>query len=155
MAINRDKPTTRQPTFSVEEANKLLAEVAASRQLLLEQKQELDALKAKVADAPAKVSMAGKTTKQVQNEIACIRAFKKLGIKATPRVDTFTYNIWVSKGYRAKEGTKAVKVANLRLFHASQVRPLTAAEKKASAEQVKAAESRKPKATVTELHPAS
>lgn len=46
---------------------------------------------------------------------------------------------WAAKGSRPKEGSKSVKVANLRLFHVSQVRKLTADEVKAIKDQQTAA----------------
>lgn len=140
-------------TFSPEALAALLNEVSASRKVMEMQMAEIAELKAKAdaAEAQPKMAIAGKTAKTIKNELECIRAFKKLGIKATPHVDTFTYNIWVSKGYRAKEGAKAVKVANLRLFHESQVRPLTPADKKAIKDQKAAHEARQAKGNVTPI----
>jgi hypothetical protein len=83
--------------------------------------------------------MAGKTEKAIKNEIQTVRAFKRIGINATPHVDTFTFNIWISKGMRPKEGSKSVRVNNLRLFHKSQCRPITKDELKAMKEQQTAA----------------
>jgi len=40
------------------------------------------------------------------------------------------------KGMRPKEGEKAIKVKNLRLFHVSQVRPLTNTDKDLIAKQI-------------------
>jgi hypothetical protein len=123
--------------------------------------EEVTALRSAVAKAEAnasvpKVSMAGKTEQQIKNEIATVRAFKKLGITAKPHVDTFTFNKWVSKGFRPKEGSKSIKAGGLRLFHVSQVRKLTADELKAREDQPAAAAAQKAKgkgATVTPLHP--
>jgi hypothetical protein len=149
MAINRDKPTTRQPTFSVEEANKLIAEVAASRELLLQQKMELDALKAEAA----KPATNGKSEVSTKNDLAAVRAFKKAGYSNNvPHQTIMTFNRWVAAGFRPLEGSKSLKINGLRLFHRDQCRPITAAEKKASAEQVKAAEGRKPKGKVVPIH---
>jgi hypothetical protein len=117
--------------------------------MLSDQKAELAALKERmVASNKAKIgevkmSVAGKSQKTVENELAAVKAFKKLGIVAQPHVDTFTYNIWLSKGFKAIEGTKSVRVANLRLFHRSQVRALTGAEAKAAKEQLAAAKLRR------------
>ena len=104
------------------------------------------------AEKPAKIAIAGKSEQAVKNEIQTVRAFKKIGIKATPHVDTFTFNKWISMGYRPKEGSKSVRVNNLRLFHKSQCRPITSAELKAMKEQQSAAIKRHD-AKVTPLHP--
>ena len=106
------------------------------------------------AQKPAKISMAGKTEKAIKNEIQTVRAFKRIGINATPHVDTFTFNIWISKGMRPKEGSKSVRVNNLRLFHKSQCRPITKDELKAMKEQQTAAIKRhEGNATVVPIHP--
>jgi hypothetical protein len=91
------------------------------------------------AEKPAKLAVAGKSEKAIKNEIQTVRAFKRLGINATPHVDTFTFNIWISKGIRPKEGSKSVRVNNLRLFHKSQCRPITKDELKAMKDQQTAA----------------
>jgi len=128
MAINRDKPTTTKPatqaapavTFSPEQLQQYIDEALAK---------QAAAFKLAMADQQAKPAATnGKPSKSAENEWKTIKAFKKLGITAKPRVDTFTFNIWVSKGFRPVEGSKAVKVSNLRLFHQSQVRKLTSAE---------------------------
>jgi hypothetical protein len=133
MAINRDKPTTKPATpkaeipasppvtFNLEDVNKIVNEALAKQSA---------AFAVAMADmkGQAKPAANGHSTKSAENEWKTIKAFKKLGVTAKPRVDTFTFNIWVSKGFRPVEGSKAVKVANLRLFHKSQVRPLTKEE---------------------------
>ena len=111
-------------------------------------------------EAPAKVSMAGKTDAQIKGEIATAQAFKKAGYGVVkPREDVRSFRLWALAGYRPKEGTKAVKVGQFRLFHQSQVRKLTSEEKAATKEQQQAAVARhdkaKGKGNVTELHPAS
>jgi hypothetical protein len=81
------------------------------------------AMAAKEAEKPAKGDSSAK------NEMACIKAFKKkFNIIVKPKVDVLTFNLWVAQGLRPKEGEHATKVANLRLFHKSQCRPLTKAE---------------------------
>jgi hypothetical protein len=57
-------------------------------------------------------------------------------------------------GLRPMEGSKSLRVGNLRLFHKSQLRPLTMEEKQAAKAQSEAAVARHT-ASVTELHPAS
>jgi hypothetical protein len=104
------------------------------------------------AERPAKVSIAGKSEQSIKNEIAVVRAFKRIGIKATPHVDTFTFNIWVSKGMRPIEGSKSVRVHNLRLFHKSQCRPITAEEKATLKQSQEAAAARHAAGNVTPLH---
>ena len=59
-----------------------------------------------------------------------ISAFKKKGFGIVkPKIDVLTFNKWVEQGLRPKEGEHSVPVANLRLFHRSQCRELTAEEK--------------------------
>jgi hypothetical protein len=113
-------------TFSPEKLAELL-------NMLTDQKAELAALKAMafkgdkaVEIAKANVdkavkAVAAKSEKSTANEIAAVKAFRRLGIVAKPRVDTFTFNLWLAKGFRPIEGSKSVRVANLRLFHESQV----------------------------------
>jgi hypothetical protein len=137
--IADENPTV---TFSPEKLAELL-------NMLTDQKAELAALKSamvetnKVKIDKAAKTVAGKSEKSTANEIAAVKAFKKLGIVAKPRVDTFTFNLWLAKGFRPIEGSKSVRVANLRLFHESQVRPLTAAEVKAAKTQLAAAKLRR------------
>jgi hypothetical protein len=129
-------------TFSPEKLAELM-------NMLSDQKAELAALKAKMVDTnkikidQAVKAVAGRSEKTVKNELEAIKAFKKLGIVAKPRIDTFTFNLWLAKGFRPIEGSKSVRVANLRLFHETQVRPLTAAEKKAAKTQLESAKLRR------------
>jgi hypothetical protein len=84
---------------------------------------------AMAAERPAK-SSDGKSQRSLANETATIRAFrKKLGITVKPREDVKSFRLWALDGYRPVEGTKAIKVNSLRLFHRSQVRPLSKEEK--------------------------
>ena len=88
------------------------------------------------AEKPAKMAIPGKSEQSIKNEIQTVRAFKRAGINdAKPHVNVFTFNKWASQGFRPKEGSKSVRVANLRLFHVSQVRKLTAEERKALQQQ--------------------
>jgi hypothetical protein len=90
-----------------------------------------DALKAIIAEVMQ--SMAVKMPnpfmdngKKDQIETLTVRAFKRAGFgEVTPRVDVKTFNKWVAEGLRPKEGEKAIRVKQFRLFHKSQVRPLT------------------------------
>jgi hypothetical protein len=145
-----ETPVNPPATFSPEALAALLNEVSESRKLMTAQMAEITQLKADVAaKAPAKVSMAGKTMQQVKNELAVIKAFKAKGFgNVTPHKDVKTFNRWVAEGFRPVEGSKSLKVSNLRLFHKSQCRPITAEEKAASAEQSKAAMARKSKGGV-------
>ena len=96
--------------------------------------------KAKVdKPATAKVDLSAK------NDADCIRIFKKAGFKEplTPRVNILTFRKWVENGYRPVEKSKALKVNNLRLWHVSQVRPLTKDEIKAAKTQLAAAKLRR------------
>jgi predicted transcriptional regulator len=89
-----------------------------------------------------KMSIAGKSERAIKNELQTIKAFKKIGVTATPHVDVFTFNLWVKKGFRPIEGSKSVRVNNLRLFHKSQCRPITKDELKALKESQEAAVAR-------------
>jgi hypothetical protein len=113
------------------------------------------------AEEPAKMSIAGKSEASIKNEIQTVRAFRRIGISdAKPHVNIFTFNKWASQGFRPIEGSKSVKVANLRLFHVSQVRKLTEEERGTMQAQSAAAVARneKPKgngkaASVHQLKP--
>jgi hypothetical protein len=122
--IDINKAANPPVTFTVEQMNKAVA--AAVADAVAKQKTKVDA---------AVAAMSVKSDRAIKNELQTIRAFKKIGVNATPHVDTFTFNIWASKGFRPKEGTKAVRVNNLRLFHKSQCRPITAEEVKEMKEQ--------------------
>jgi|HubBroStandDraft_2_1064218.scaffolds.fasta_scaffold365455_2 hypothetical protein len=85
------------------------------------------ALNAQRAEQAAKP---GKSDQSTQNELKAISAFKKKGFGIVkPKIDVLTFNKWVEQGLRPKEGEHSVPVANLRLFHRSQCRELTAEEK--------------------------
>src|SRR6266481_6120895 len=66
----------------------------------------LAAEKAERIEAAKATALNGKSEQSIKNEIQTVRAFKKIGIKATPHVDTFTFNKWVSMGLRPKEGSR-------------------------------------------------
>jgi len=71
-----------------------------------------------------------KSERSIKNEIAVVRAFKKAGFgDVKPHIDVKTFNRWMADGMRPIEGSKSLKVKNLRLFHVKQVRALTAEEK--------------------------
>jgi len=86
----------------------------------------------------------GKTERSTANEIAVIRAFKKAGYGVvTPRINVKTFRRWVEEdGRRPVEGSKSLKVKNLRLFHISQTRLMEAEERDAIKEQQSAAAAR-------------
>lgn len=110
------------------------------------------------AEKPAaKLSIAGKSEKQIKAELTCIRSFKKAGFGVVkPHEDVKTFNKWAAEGLRPKEGTKAVKVGAFRLFHRSQLRKLTAEEKEKLVADQKAAIDRHvaaEKAKVVPLNP--
>jgi len=143
------KTTDASPevSFSPQALQALLEEVTAGRKLiadtmaaLTEQKAELDALKTKVADQPVQLSVAGKSERSIKNAVAVVRAFKAKGFgNVTPHVDVKTFNKWMLDGLRPMEGSKSLRVGNLRLFHKSQLRPLTMEEKQAAKAQSEAA----------------
>ena len=95
-----------------------------------------------------------KSERSIKNEIAVVKAFKKAGFgNVTPHVDVMTFNRWVANGMRPIEGSKSLKVKNLRLFHKTQCRNFTLEEKAALKEQNDAAIARydanQPKADAT------
>jgi len=104
------------------------------------------------AEKPAKLSMAGKSEKSLKNEIQTVRAFQKAGFKdIRPHINVLTFNKWIERGYRPVEGSKSLKINNLRLFHVSQCRPITADEKAATKEQQQAAVKRHDKSKVVPI----
>jgi hypothetical protein len=136
-------PANPQPTFNVDDPvfQQIVAQAVAVRLAAIE------------AEKPAKMSIAGKSEQSIKNEIQTVRAFKRAGISdAKPHVNVFTFNKWASQGFRPKEGSKSVRVANLRLFHVSQVRKLTAEERAAMTEQSAAAVKRHEKSGTAKVH---
>src|SRR5947207_13258625 len=117
-------PKARPVSFLPEELQRVIAEAVAAATAQA---------KAEFAEAlAAKPSAAsnGKSQASMQNEIAVVKAFKKAGFgNVTPHEDVRTFNRWLSAGYRPVEGSKSLKIKNLRLFHRSQVRELTIEEK--------------------------
>jgi len=138
------KPVANPPvTFNREEMDKIVA--AAVAEAIEKQKAKMDAVVATMGN--------GKGERSMQNEIAVVKAFKRAGFgNVKPHEDVKTFNRWVAAGYRPLEGSKSLKIKNLRLFHKSQVRPITAEEKAALAEQNEAAVARHSAANVTPLH---
>jgi hypothetical protein len=49
----------------------------------------------------------GLTERQIKNDSAVIRAFKKLGLTVKPRIDVMTYNMWLKQGRKVRPGQKA------------------------------------------------
>ena len=77
----------------------------------------------KQAKKPA-VNPDGLSDRQVANNAAVVRAFKKAGLTVTPRADVLSYNGWLAKGQRVVKGQKGTWVKGVgTLFHASQVAP--------------------------------
>jgi hypothetical protein len=154
MTDDTTKPVkTRPATFSPEAVAEIVGKALA------EQRAEFLAAMAaqQQAEKPATMAIAGKSDQAVKNELATIKAFHKAGFKdAKPHVNILTFNKWVEKGFRPIEGSKSLRINNLRLFHVSQVRKLTAEDKAKAKDQKAAHEARaKAKGNVTELHPAT
>ncbi len=83
----------------------------------------------KKADGKA-AAQAGKSERSLKNEIAVVKAFKKAGFgDVTPHKDVKTFNRWVAEGLRPIEGSKSLKIKNLRLFHRTQCRTITLEER--------------------------
>jgi len=124
------KAANPMPTFNVNDPafQAILAQAVEAKMVAL------------AAERPAKMSIAGKTEKQLKSKMQCIRAFKKAGFGVVkPHEDVKTFNKWASEGYRPKEGTKAIKCGAFRLFHRSQLRKLTSEEKEKLVADQKAA----------------
>lgn len=104
-----------QPTFSFETLRAISATAEAKAlftEIMKELKQEVE-----------------RVERSTDMDSFCIRAFKRAGIEnVRPREDVLTYGKWVEQGFKVKQGEKSVRVKNLRLFHRSQVEPITKAE---------------------------
>jgi hypothetical protein len=158
MARKIETPTeTRPATFNLEDPTLKAIMAQAVATALAAQRAEL--LQAMAEQKPAKpeasprLSVAGKSDRSIRTEIAVVRAFAKAGFgKVIPHQNVKTFNRWVAEGRRPIEGTKSLKVANLRLFHVSQTRPISKDELKAVKEQQSEAIKRHT-AKVTPLHP--
>lgn len=82
-----------------------------------------------------KVASEGKTERQIKNDVAVAKAFKKAGFIVVPRVDALTYKGWLLKGMRVVPGQHGIFVKGVgTLFHSGQV----ATEVKVSKEQMTA-----------------
>ena len=83
-----------------------------------------------------------------------VRAFKKAGYGVViPRINVKTFRRWVEEdGRRPVEGSKSLKVKNLRLFHISQTRSLEAEELEAIKEQKSASVARQEASKVIPIH---
>jgi hypothetical protein len=92
---------------------------------------DLETLRAIIATPEAKAlfaEMQGKPASQDIDKLT-IQAFKRKGFTDIhPRVNVLTYSRWVEKGFKVKPGTKAVRIKSLRLFHETQVEPISKAE---------------------------
>jgi hypothetical protein len=142
MATRPTKPTETKPTtqaasppdtFDVNDPafQAIVAQAVAVRLAAIE------------AEKP-KMAIAGKSEASIKNDLAAVRAFKKAGFGVlVPHKNIMTFNRWVELGFRPVEGSKSVKVGNLRLFCKAQCRPLTKDDLKAMQEQKAAHESRK------------
>ena len=124
-------PKARPATFTPEALQALIAEATAVA--LAKQRDEfLAAMKEQqqqAAKAEAKPAATGQSDQSHKNELAAIKAFKKAGFGIVkPHEDVRTFNKWVEAGLRPMEKSKSIKVQNLRLFHRSQCRKLTADE---------------------------
>jgi hypothetical protein len=154
MARSPSKPTDTNTTQAASPAASITPEAL---QAMFDSVKELKATVARYqaeAEAVIKAEKApAATTKSASNDLAAVRAFKKAGFGVlTPRAQIKTFNRWVEAGFRPIEGSKAVKVANLRLFCQAQCRPITSADKKALAEQKAKFEARKGSATVVPIN---
>jgi hypothetical protein len=138
-------------TFSAEELQRVIAQATAAAVAEATASLRAEMQAALAAKTPA---VSGKGDRSIENEIAVVKAFKKAGFgNVKPHEDVRTFNRWLAAGYRPMEGSKSLKVKNLRLFHKSQCRPITAEEKKAAKAQSDAAIARHKTDDVVQLNP--
>jgi len=138
-------------TFSAEELQRVIAQATAAAVAEATASLRAEMQAALAAKTPA---VSGKGDRSIENEIAVVKAFKKAGFgNVKPHEDVRTFNRWLAAGYRPMEGSKSLKVKNLRLFHKSQCRPITAEEKKAAEAQSDAAIARHETDDVVQLNP--
>jgi hypothetical protein len=143
----------REVSFSIERLKEIIAEAnekaveKATAALKAEMQQALAAKPQTVTN--------GKTERSLKNEIAVVKAFKKAGFGVViPHLDVMTFNRWMAKGFRPLEGSKSLRVLNLRLFHKTQVRSITPEERAELEAQSAAAIARHQAASnVTQLNP--
>ena len=66
----------------------------------------------------------GLSERQIKNDVAVAKAFKKAGFTVIPRVDALTYKGWLKKGMRVVPGQHGIYVKGVgTLFHSGQVAP--------------------------------
>jgi hypothetical protein len=137
-AAVREPATMPAVSFSPEALSKLLNELTAQRAELAELKAGLIEANKRKLNKIAPVAIAGsKTDKAVENELLCIKLFKKAGFQnVIPHQNVKTFNLWTAENRRPIEGSKSIKVNNLRLFHVTQTREVTSAEVKANKKQM-------------------
>ena len=84
---------------------------------------------AAIAEHEAQKAQQAKSDTSTDMEKLTVKAFARAGFKdVKPRIDTLTYAKWVEQGFKVKEGERAIKVKSLRLFHRSQVEPISKQE---------------------------
>ncbi|SDK14922.1 MULTISPECIES: hypothetical protein [Bradyrhizobium] len=130
-------PASPMPTLTAEALASLLAEVAS-------QKAEIAKLYAELTSKPEKPAANGKSEVSTLNDAKVLKVLKKQGFKdVRPRENVLTFQKWIEAGRRPIEGSHALKINNLRLFHISQTRPLEKADQAKMKEQKAAHEARK------------
>lgn len=77
----------------------------------------------KVVKLPTKTTAipASKADRKAAFAGKVVVAFAKAGVKVTPNVDVFTYNLWLAKGFKVKPGQHSVRVDGVPMFHKGQV----------------------------------
>jgi len=84
-----------------------------------------------IAEHEAAKAQKAKADTSTEMERLTIKAFRRAGYDETrilPRQNVLTYAKWVEKGFKVKEGQRAVVVKSLRLFHADQVEKINKEE---------------------------
>jgi hypothetical protein len=136
----KTRPVTPAASITPEALEAMLANMAELRATVARYQAEAEAVTKAMSNAkPA-------TSKSAENEWKTIKAFKKAGFKdVKPRENVLTFNKWMELGRRPVEGSKSLRINNLRLFHIDQTRPLTKADQAKIKEQKQAFEARKAK----------
>ena len=105
-----------QPTFSLEELQKLIAEGVAAAMAT-----DRATKKAKGKPGAKPKTDEEKATARAKTDAETIKNFKAAGYKEVePRINVMTYNRWIENGRRVKKGEKSVKCGSFPLFHIDQ-----------------------------------
>lgn len=106
----------QQPTFSLEELQKLIAEgvaAAMATEKITKKARGKPGAKPKTDEEKAKA--------RAKTDVEAVKVFEKAGYKdVQPRVNVRTYQKWLEAGRRVRKGEKSTKVGSFPLFHIDQ-----------------------------------